>query len=160
MCLCHNSQWEMIINLLPYSWGELSRQTVITIVISTLLAWSGKIVVLVGQLSLEGTRSVHTKHVPGSLATIGEFGTAGYFIPLTFGSSYQWTKTGNIWKDGKFVPCLKMAAYWHALSSGQLNGHKKANGLFLCMCCILFICLLSESRKETLKSYSVCTQCS
>lgn len=57
----------------------------ITIVISTLLAWSRKIVVGSGLWK----ESVHTKHIPGSLATFGKFGTAGYFIPFTLESINQ-----------------------------------------------------------------------
>lgn len=47
----------------------------ITIVISTLLAWSRKIVV--GSCLWKGQDLCTQKHVPGSLATFGKFGTAG-----------------------------------------------------------------------------------
>lgn len=56
----------------------------ITIVISTLLAQSGKIVV---GSCLWKERDLRTQqHILGILATFGKFGTAGYFMPFTLGS--------------------------------------------------------------------------
>ena len=52
----------------------------ITIVISTLLAWSRKIVA--GSRLWKGWDLCTQKHVPGSLATFGKFGTAAISCPL------------------------------------------------------------------------------
>lgn len=62
----------------------------ITIVISTLLAWSRKIVV--GSCLWKGQDLCTQKHVPGSLATFGRFGTAGCLMPFTLGSICSWSK--------------------------------------------------------------------
>lgn len=62
----------------------------ITIVISTLLAWSRKIVA--GSCLWKGRDLCTQKHVPGSLATFGKFGTAGYFTAFTLGSICWWSK--------------------------------------------------------------------
>ena len=58
----------------------------ITIVISTLLAWSRKIVA--GSCLWKGRDLRTQKPVTGSLATFGKFGTASYFTPFTLGSPF------------------------------------------------------------------------
>lgn len=58
----------------------------ITIVISTLLAWSRKIVA--GSCLWKGRDLCTQKRVPGSLVTFGKFVTAGCFIFITLGPPF------------------------------------------------------------------------
>lgn len=153
MCLCHNSQWEMIINLLPCSWGELSRQTVITIVINTLLAWSRKIVV--GTCLWKGQDLCTQKHAPGSLESLALLAIS---FPLHWNLFISEQKEVNL-KRWKICSTLKNWQHIGMLyHQDNLMDRIKQRALFIWMCCFLFICLLRQTWKETLTSASVCTQ--
>lgn len=44
----------------------------------------------------------------------------------------------------------KLATYWHALSSGQFNGHNKANGLTFFECAAYYssVCLVRAGKRH------------
>lgn len=71
----------------------------ITIVISTLVVWSRRLLLAV--VSGRGGICAHKKHVPGSFATFGKFGTPGYFTPFTLGSI--WDHSKGCEGPGKFI---------------------------------------------------------